>query len=181
MFIVCRCGHRIHDSTDYLPYKGHIISDRDFFDFLEMAENAIKSGEKDKEKLIDEIYDFAFMGKVIYQCSECGSLYIQDEKGNLNFFSAEAKSSKNLMKSVYGGKWKGFLEGCWYDKKPDWYNCHGMIFLDTDDEKYNSMFFDDFEEFEKAYYSIFEELKSKNIIRSASLKVNNKKVHQWNK
>lgn len=83
MWIRCKCNYKIHDSSDLLFYKGYIISDQDWFDFLDLVSEAIKSDEKDREKL------------------------------------------------------------------------------------------------EKAYYSLFEYLKGKNILRWASLSVNGKRVHYW--
>lgn len=53
MKFLCECGHPIYDQTDYLPYKAHVISDQDWFNFLDTIDDAIeKTGPtpEDKEK-----------------------------------------------------------------------------------------------------------------------------------
>ncbi|WP_338542496.1 hypothetical protein [Paenibacillus tundrae] len=42
MHFYCYCGNRISDTTDYLSYKGYVISDQDEFDFLDEIDRAIE-------------------------------------------------------------------------------------------------------------------------------------------
>ncbi|KRF03366.1 hypothetical protein ASG89_23275 [Paenibacillus sp. Soil766] len=78
MKIRCRCGDIIVDQTDFHSNKGYIISDQDFFDFLEGVDNAIeKSGQKakDKERAIMSIrYLIGELQRTIYQCFTCGRM-----------------------------------------------------------------------------------------------------------
>lgn len=47
----CECGQRIHDTTDYLSYKGYLMSDQDQFDLLDEIDDAIeKSGPSSTDK-----------------------------------------------------------------------------------------------------------------------------------
>lgn len=181
MHIMCRCGYRIQDSTDYLSYKGHVISDQDMFDFLDLITNAIETNKAGKESLIEEIYRVSVkIDKHIYQCANCGALYLEDNEGNLYFFSAEEGTNKALLESGYGSSWKGFLYADWDDKKTEWREHNGHIYPLVNIELKNRLcYFDDRDEFERAYYVLFEELKNKNVLRCASLKINGKMCHNW--
>lgn len=181
VWIQCKCNYRIHDTTDYLSYKGHVFSDQDWFDFLDLVSEAIESNEEDRKKLVNEIYEASHITKRIYQCPKCGQLYIEDQpSGELCLFSPDSKVNKRLLESAYGSAWKGFLSAYWKDEIEEWQEHKGMIFptvnINLENEK---LCWDDREEFKKAYYSLFENLKGKNILRSSTLKINGKKVHDW--
>lgn len=181
MWIQCKCNYKIHDTSDNLPYKGHIISDQDWFDFLDLVSEAIESNEEDRGKLVHEVYRVSHINKFIYQCPKCGQLYIEDGcSGELYSFSPDSKVNKKLLESAYGSEWKGSLSAYWYDEIKEWREHKGEIFAEVNINLENiKLFWDDKEEFENAYYSLFENLKGKNILRSAALKVNGKEVHHW--
>lgn len=82
MKIECICGDTIPDNTDYLPYKAHIIGDRDFFDFLDTIDEAIESKEKNREKLLMQVRR-AVPSRLAWECNTCGRLYLDDKHGNL--------------------------------------------------------------------------------------------------
>ena len=194
MWIRCKCNYKIHDSSDFLFYKGYIVSDQDWFDFLDLVSEAIKSEEKDREKLVSEIYSASSIEKLIYQCPKCGQLYIEDgQSGELCSFYPDSKVNKRLLESAYGSEWKGYLSAYWDDEIKEWSKHKGVIFPDVNinleneelywddrgEEFEKAYFWDDRVKFEKAYYSLFEYLKGRNILRWASLKVNDKRVHEW--
>ena len=99
--IRCRCGARIADNEDSLPYKGHVMRDRDWDDFLnwefEAADylKAVSAGKRsewiterfgsqypqemdDREVINDIITSSTYMKYLnIFQCTACGRLWLQ--------------------------------------------------------------------------------------------------------
>lgn len=175
----CKCGYIIHDTTDYISYKGRVIADQDWFDFYDRIEEAIKSNQKDKEQVINEFWrDTSGIANEIYQCPKCGCIFISGKGRELHSFEPNSQVTLNLLISAKGEKWQGFLYAEWDDVKPEWRENHGLIYALVNAE-YSGSGYDDYEEFEKRYYELFEELKAKGIIRSASLKRNGKELHSW--
>lgn len=180
MHFFCECGKRISDTTDYISYKARIIADQDWFDFFDRIEEAIKSGESDKEKVIDEFWrDTLDVAKSsMYQCTQCGCIFINGEKGAVYPFKPMGEVPMKLLRSAKGEKWQGWLHAEWEDVKPEWSEHHGHIWPCVNLD-YNMPGFDDYDEFEKKYYQVFAELKDKGVIRRASLKRNKQIIHSW--
>lgn len=87
MWIQCGCGHQIKDTTDSIPFKARYISDQDWFDVLDNIDSNIQSSEPNKEKLCQDYRRFLLEKvKCIYQCTECGILYIEDSKRTFREF-----------------------------------------------------------------------------------------------
>lgn len=180
MKILCECGGIIVDQTDYLPNKGYIISDQDWFDFMDAIDNAIeKSGptQAEKERACMNIQSLAIrLTKTIYQCNECGRLYISNNDGELETYNnSEDKEEYNLLESTYGDKWKRPLIGDWLDSRAG--NIKGYLWcIDVNGDEGN---FDNWDLLEKEYYRMLKELEKNNTLRSAILKKNNKIIHEW--
>ena len=103
MWIECKCGEAIKDTFDSIPYKGRIISDKEFFDLLEIAKEKIKSEDNDRDRLAREFGDVLWGStprirvNFIYQCIECGRIYMEDETGELYGFMPEGHEKCNLL------------------------------------------------------------------------------------
>lgn len=84
MWIQCSCGHQIKDTDDSISYKARYISDQDWFGVLDNIDSNIQSPEPNKDKLCHDNRKF-LLGKVknIYQCTDCGRLYIEDSNREL--------------------------------------------------------------------------------------------------
>lgn len=163
MKIRCDCGGIIVDQTDYMPYKGHLISDQDWFDFLDAIDRAIeKSGpaDKDKERAAMSIRRMAaHLTKLIYQCTCCGRLYVSNEEENLEtFVKPEPFEGKSILASSLGGNWKRPLIGDWDDSRK------GSIkgYLWCMDLKEGEGSFDSWGNLEETYYDTLLDLKEKN-------------------
>ncbi|KXX69236.1 hypothetical protein [Flammeovirga sp. SJP92] len=99
----CKCGNVLSDVSDSLPYKGEIIPDRAFYNFLDKVENFIEtlieatnSGKRiewirkhfsslsypedlDDTQMLCDIHGnyYSKIKKDIYQCDKCNRLWIQ--------------------------------------------------------------------------------------------------------
>lgn len=173
----CKCGHIIHDSTDYIGYKGHIIPDQDEGDYFDRVEEIIKSDNPDKNSLMRDFL-CAINDRIIYQCTECGRLYIE-ENNKLFCFKPENHDNKSILKSVHGEKWRCLLHAEWNDTKYEWQKYKGYVRADVN-YPCESIYSDDKNEIKDGYYRIFDRLKKAGVIRRAALRINGKIVNEWN-
>lgn len=180
MKIGCECGNVIVDQTDFLPYKGYIISDQDWFDLLDAIDFAVeKSGhsEKEKESALMKVRSLAVtLSKEIYQCTACGRVYIHNNSGGLEMFVRNIPfDGSKILISALGDNWRRPVFGSWDDKRQGsskgYISCFGL-----DD---NDVLFDNWDKLQEKYYSLVKELKGKSILRSALLRRNDEVVHCW--
>lgn len=101
MKVICTCGNVLTDSTDGIPYKGYFMADQDWFAFLDRVDSAIESNHRNREKVIYELraYIVHVLGRNIYQCPECGRLYMDDVKHQLHEFVPVGPLDHCLLKS----------------------------------------------------------------------------------
>lgn len=179
--IFCVSVDRISDTTDYIPYKAHLIPDQDLFDYFDEIDKIISNvgiSLKEKEYAMMKIRDLSNeYTKIIYQCQKCGNIFLEHKSTTLEMFrGCNEKVNMELLESVKGDKWQGFLYAEWVDNKPICLEKKGYISAPTlIKEEYER-----WEELEARYYIIFNELKEKNILRSSSLRKNNITIHSWN-
>jgi hypothetical protein len=80
----CPCGHEIYDGPDQNPNIGHLIPDQDWFRLLDSIDAAIEGHHptaKDKEAACMSVrYLIGDISRRIWQCSECGRLWINDRE-----------------------------------------------------------------------------------------------------
>lgn len=101
-WIQCKCGQIIHDNTDALSYKGHLISDREFFKLLDFIDSLIESPVSDRELLVikfrKNIGARQFVDlKTVYQCPVCGRMLIPDADFQFHSFLPEDAESGGLL------------------------------------------------------------------------------------
>lgn len=185
MHFYCNCGNRISDTSDFLSYKGYLLADQDEEDYYDAIEQEIKNEKITKDECVSNIVinlGVDYLGRALYQCKDCGRLFIEDESGeNFYTFVPEGEINKHVLNSKEGENWKGFLFAEWYDEKPSWmdYNGYIEIMINKSFEKEN-LCFTNKEAFQKAYYELFERLKEEGIIRSSIMKMNKEWIHNWN-
>ena len=98
MWIECICGNQIKDVSDGIRYKAKYISDKDWFYILDKAESLIESDEPDKEKLCREFQNIMFQKtKDMYQCTECGRLFVDNKDRVLSRFTPELNADKDIF------------------------------------------------------------------------------------
>jgi len=94
MKIQCKCGSLIHDGTDGLRNKAHVLPDRAWEAFLEASDAAIEGSgvtEKQKEEACMRVRSaFGSAARLAYQCSNCGRIFLTDRNGRLHCFSPDS-------------------------------------------------------------------------------------------
>lgn len=98
MKIGCQCGEIIIDQTDYLPQKGHLIPDQEWFATYDAIDDEVidhlADGSLDKEKarMVTRLI-IRRSARLMWQCDECGRLYIDDQQGELQCYVPENEST----------------------------------------------------------------------------------------
>ena len=103
-WIECKCGYAIKDTTDNISYKGYVISDKEFFDMLDLADKMIESTIPDREEAamsfrinIGGSKNCHVWLKDIFQCPECGRIFLEDNNGEFCSFLPEDSDGKQLL------------------------------------------------------------------------------------
>ncbi|MCA8993795.1 MAG: hypothetical protein KDA88_17540 [Planctomycetaceae bacterium] len=91
MKIGCNCGATIFDSADYLPQKGHLIPDQDWFDVYDAIDDdvidKVADGTLTKEAAYMKAREIiGSKARLMWQCVGCGSLYVDGRDGQLHGF-----------------------------------------------------------------------------------------------
>lgn len=100
MWIRCKCGNIIHDVTDCVSYKGHIISDKDYLKMLDLADEMIESPESNREALAMTFrtnMNSYIRIKDIFQCKQCGRILIEDENNHFCSFTLDEHDNKEML------------------------------------------------------------------------------------
>ena len=71
MHFGCKCGNRISDTTDNLPYAARLVADVDCEDYWEAWER------RGRGQALGSLMDPFDYEQTIYQCEECGKEYLQ--------------------------------------------------------------------------------------------------------
>lgn len=104
MHFGCKCGHRISDTTDSLPYSARLVADVDLYDYWEAWE---RRGRGQSLGFLSDPMDYE---QIIYQCEECGRLYFDDPDDPSRFISF-IPEDKNVMVTgpVQAESWRGYI------------------------------------------------------------------------
>lgn len=109
-WIRCKCGNTLHDNTDNISYKGYILSDKEYFSMLDLADEMIESSHNDREELAMTFRRSVGIGdnyirlKEMYQCPVCGRMLIEISPGNFCFFAPEEHDEMHLLDFEAGEK-----------------------------------------------------------------------------
>ncbi|WP_106401705.1 hypothetical protein [Actinocorallia populi] len=165
MKIRCACGGVIIDNTDFLPGKAYLIADQDWEDAI-----GPESGETARQRLRD-------WSRPMWQCQECGSLYIDDREGNVHCFRpASADAPRDLLSSFHGERWKRPLRGSWTASRTSappgelWWG-------GGEDSRFEE--FSSWEELERRYHEVFQRLLDEDVLRDALLRRGSRLIHRW--
>jgi hypothetical protein len=122
--LACTCGNIIRDQTDFLPYKARWISDQDEDDFhhtlatvMAEAASALQQGkwqdflnrqftseyprDLDVQNVLSDLLTSVLIrfSRVLYECEECGRLWLQAEGNQFLPFLPEQPQRGVLKKA----------------------------------------------------------------------------------
>jgi hypothetical protein len=105
MKFTCSCGATLHDQSDALPHRGHLIADQDWHPVADALDDAVidalAAGTIDREAAYHRAR--LILGRAsrsMYQCRACGRLYIDDRQGRLQcYVPAGPETSKEILRS----------------------------------------------------------------------------------
>lgn len=104
MKIHCECGHVIHDGTDGLAHKGHVIPDRRWNELADAIDEAVETSDTPRQReaacmrlrvLLND------MARTAWQCTECGRLYLDNADHHLRSF--EPRPDEDVRDILAGG------------------------------------------------------------------------------
>lgn len=99
MKIRCTCDYLIIDQTDYLKYKGYLISDTQWFDFWDAIDAAVETSgpsPKQKEAAVMKLRKMDVF-KTLWECSNCGKLYVSGEGNALIAYTPDMGSYQGVL------------------------------------------------------------------------------------
>ena len=97
----------MHDNTDAVSYKGRILSDKQFFPLLDLADEMIEFGSVDREALAMRFrrnIGGYIRFRDVYQCYECGRLIVEGGNGEFFFFMPDNHDNTKLLDVEPGNK-----------------------------------------------------------------------------
>ena len=171
MHFACKCGNRISNTTDHLPYAAHLIADVDAEDYWEAWE---RRGRGQSLGSLDDPFDYE---KEVYQCDECGRVYFEHPNEPWRFISF-APEDENIMITgpVAGDKWKGFIYGFSDERMPYGIN-HTITWNYGMSEE--SRCFDSYEKMREHFDAKVNELKSDDRLESAWIIKDGETIYRW--
>lgn len=90
MKIACHCGHTIHDHTDGMPHKAHLIPDRRWNPLLDALEPLVSGDHGSsggKEAALMAMHRLlSGAATSVWQCHACGRLYFDAGGSGLHCF-----------------------------------------------------------------------------------------------
>jgi hypothetical protein len=101
MKIHCTCGATIHDGTDDLPHKAHIIPDQRWNTLFDDIDNLIENEcttNVQRNAACTKIRAMVLAtARLAWQCTSCGRIYADDAKAKLNEYAAGEDATHRLF------------------------------------------------------------------------------------
>ena len=167
MWFTCRCGVNIHDMTDGLSNKGYLLADQDY--------------NTPGEHPDDGAGPFAAahrLSRSVYQCDDCGRLYIDDRERGLLAFAPEGGRHANALGSVHGRCFPVTLHAGWNEAGPA--PDRGNIFWDpAGDLPGGYERFSDLAAVKARYIEVKKTLIAEGRLRNARLMINGQIRDKW--
>ncbi len=104
MKIRCHCGGTIHDSTDYLSHKAHLTPDQELYGVWDGIDEEVIDPVASHELPAKEAYIvsrriISSPTRLMWQCHECGRLYVSALDGELHCFVPEnEQADKRILR-----------------------------------------------------------------------------------
>ena len=103
----CPCGHLIYDGPDENPDLAHLIPDQDWFRLLDAIDAAVEGSHptaKDRDAACMSVRRLiGDLSRPVWQCPECGRLWIADLECRRQEFAPVSKDGKRILRGKNGG------------------------------------------------------------------------------
>lgn len=172
MWFRCKCGHRISNVSDKLPYAASVIADIDLEDYWEAWER------RGRGQSLGNLLDPMDYERTMYQCEECGRILFDDPDDPTRLISF-IPDDKNVMVTgpIEGAKWKGYIYG-FSDLGMD--RSIGRCYTSWNNgskDEYRT--FETYEEMREYFDTRVAELKGQDLLRSAWVNKDGETVFRW--
>lgn len=172
MHFRCKCGHRISDVSDNLPYSARVVADVDLYDYWEAWER------RGRGQALGNLKNPLDYEQVIFQCEECGRIWFDDPE-NPAYFISFVPDDKNVMVTgpIDGKKWKGYIYG-YSDLGMD--RSIGSCFTNWNNgakTEYRS--FETYEDMRAYFDAKVEDLRGQDLLRSAWINKDGETIFRW--
>lgn len=102
MKIECACGYPIHDHSDELAHKAHLVPYGWWLRLLEGLDDLIarggRSARRDEAAAMHARTLVTRLTRRMWQCDRCGTLYVEDrERGLVGFAPLDAARARRLL------------------------------------------------------------------------------------
>ncbi|MCB1356315.1 MAG: hypothetical protein KDK53_07420 [Maritimibacter sp.] len=95
MKIECSCGCLIHDGTDNLPHKAHLIPDRDWDAFWAAVDAAVETAPATEATVMG--LRWARLSRAAWECAACGRLWIDRRDGTLQSYRPDNGTPNGIL------------------------------------------------------------------------------------
>ena len=172
MHFGCKCGNRISDTSDNLPYAARLVADVDCEDYWEAWER------RGRGQALGNLMDPFDYEQTIYQCEECGRIWFDDPEDPAYFISF-VPEDKNVMITgpAEGKKWKGYIYG--FSDLGMEHSIGSCFTCWHNGAQREERSFDTYEEMRAYFDEKVEELKEQNLLRSAWINKDGETIFHW--
>lgn len=105
----CHCGALLIDQSDALPHKAYLIADQDWFTVLdgldEQVIDPLSVGKISGDAAAHRARTILTgMKRSLYQCRDCGRIYINDTHGDLHCYAPQSETtSREILRTSRNG------------------------------------------------------------------------------
>lgn len=104
MYISCACGEKIHDNTDFMSWKAHLLPDQQWEELFDIVGSALETPDKveRREEIQMKVRDkIRNIFRSAWECVACGRLYIENKEGE---FLCYAPQSSDWPRHILSGE-----------------------------------------------------------------------------
>jgi hypothetical protein len=102
MFISCACGEKIHDNTDFMSWKAHLLPDQQWEELFDIVDSALETPDKAARREEIQVQVRNKIHKLFrsaWECVACSRLYIENKGGELLCYAPQGSDAPQYILS----------------------------------------------------------------------------------